>query len=436
MRAALTVPRRELRWLLCAIAVGLLVRVVFIVLTRHAPLRGDEIEYDEDGGLLAHGRWFWSIAPYGVAHASAWKAPGYVLWVGVWYALVGDHPVRLELVQALLCGPASIWLTYVLGRRLFGARVGLAAAFVFALYPFAWQYEVRLYSESIATPLTVLALILVLEREASVRRAAAAGALLGAILLIRPTSLYLLPGFAVCWLLASGWRRGLTLSIVSAACVVLVIAPWTIRNHEVVGGWIPISVQDAAAYGTFNATSAHDPVWPYAWRPVPPGYADMFDLRHPYSDVRWRTIMDDRARKYVSAHPTSVLGAFFWNGLSRLWGVRRPARELTDARFTGRDRGVTVIGLFMYWVLAPLALVALWRLRRSRRGLVLPLVAIAVSASLVFTIAAETRYRAPFEPVIVVLACATVLGAARSGSVRSIDEHMFDGADRSAHPPR
>jgi hypothetical protein len=113
----------------------------------------------------------------------------------------------------------------------------------------------------------------------------------------------------------------------------------------------------------------------------------------------------NRATDYIGAHPDSVPKAFFWNGLSRFWDVRRPARILAEAGPTGRSRTLTAIGIAMHYVLLPLALAGLWIMRR-RRGLVLPLVTMALAASLVFTADATSRYRAPFEPVIVILALA------------------------------
>jgi 4-amino-4-deoxy-L-arabinose transferase-like glycosyltransferase len=413
MLARLTIPRRELGLLLGAVAFGVALRVAFVLITRHQGLAGDELEYDADGRLIAAGHWFWSTAPYGIPHPSAWKAPGYVAWVGILYSLLGAHQLRVELVQAVLCGPLTICLTFVLGRRLFGARTGLVAAWLVAAYPLAWQYDVRLYSESLATPLTLVLLIVFLERTPTARRSAAAGALAGLLLLIRPTSVFLLVGLAVAWVLAAGLRRGAVFAALSIAVAAVVVVPWTIRNYDVVGGFIPISVQDAAAYGTFNATSAGDPVWPYAWRPTNPRDADLFDPRHPLGEVRLRSELQKRARKYIAAHPFSVVEAFFWNGLSRLWDVRRPSRALTEVRFEGRSRALTIAGLGFYYVLAPLAMLGLWRLR-SRRGLVLPLVAIALTASVVFTIDSGTRYRAPLEPVIALLACSAALGLAAS----------------------
>jgi 4-amino-4-deoxy-L-arabinose transferase-like glycosyltransferase len=403
------VSRRERRLLAAAIVLGLAARIAYVLATHHYPLAGDELEYDSEGWLIAQGHFFYTLAPYGILHASAWKPPGYPLWVGMWYALVGHHPFAVRLAQVPL-GAVTIALSWVLARRLFGPRVATAAAFVVALYPLAFQYEELLYSESLATPLTLAVLIVIFGGPPTRRRAIVCGVLLGVSLLVRSSNVFLLAGVLVAWGIAAGWRRGIGLTALATLVMVLVVAPWTVRNEVVEHGFVPVAIDEAALYGTFNAQSAHDPVWPYAWRPVPTGYADLFNPKHPISDIRLHAKLIHRALTYIGAHPTSLLGAFFWNGLSRLWDIRRRARSLAEVPFEGRSAFITNLGLDVYDVLLPLALIGLWRARR-RRALVLGVLAMALAASVVFTADSGTRYRAPLEPLIAVLACAGVLGA-------------------------
>ena len=87
--------------------------------------------------------------------------------------------------------------------------------------------------------------------------------------------------------------------------------------------------------------------------------------------------------------------------------MRRPARAIDEVPFEGRSEAVTTAGLAMYYVLLPLALLGLWRHRR-RREILLPVLAIALAASVVFISASGTRYRAPLEPLIAVLAVAAL----------------------------
>jgi 4-amino-4-deoxy-L-arabinose transferase-like glycosyltransferase len=409
------IDRRELALLLGAIALGLAVRLVYVLATRHIALAGDEKEYDAEGLLIAHGHLFWTRLPYGILHAGAWKAPGYPAWVGFWYALLGHHPVAVRLVQ-IPVGVLTILLSWALARRLFGPRVAVAAAVVVALYPGVWQYEELLYPESLATPLTLAALILILTGPPTRRRAVLSGLVVGVSLLIRPSGEFVLLAALVAWWVASGWRRGVALTALAAAVAILVVVPWTVRNAIVMHGFIPISMQDAAAYGTFNAQAANDPVLPYAWRDDPPSTQALFDPAHPLSDVTLRSKLIHVAVSYVEAHPLSLAKAFFWNGLSRLWDIRRRSRSLLEVPFEGRDRTVSDLGLDIYDLLLPLALVGLWRARR-RRALVFGVVALALGASITFTVDGGTRYRVPLEPLIAVLACAGVLGAHRSRAI-------------------
>jgi 4-amino-4-deoxy-L-arabinose transferase-like glycosyltransferase len=397
------VSRREWFVLIVLVLAAVAIRLAFVFLTQDHRLVGDEPEYHMQGRFIADGVGFWSTTPYGDPHPSLWKAPGYPLWVGVIYSLLGADPDRVFAIQALL-GAVTVVLTWVLARRLFGAPVALTAAALVAVHPFAWQFEVRLFAESIVTPLTLLFLIGVLERPVSARLAAAIGALFGLMLLIRPSALYLVPALAAAWVLASGWRRGLAFAALSVALAALVILPWTIRNHQVSGEWVPISAQDAALFGVFNDDAANDSESPWAWRYRTRRDRDVLDRsRPPIPDAQLRTILRERGLDYIRQHPESVPKAFFWNGLSRFWDVRSPRQTLSEVRPTGRALTPTAIGIAFHYVLLPLALVGLW-LSRRRLGVVLPVLVMALGASVVFTADATTRYRAPFEPLIAIFA--------------------------------
>jgi 4-amino-4-deoxy-L-arabinose transferase-like glycosyltransferase len=407
-RWAESVPQRERRLLFAAMGLSFLIVIAYVVAHRHATLAGDEPEYLSEANYVTQGKFLWSTLPYGIAHASAWKAPLYPAWAGTIATVLGTNAPRIEAVQALLLAPLSVLLTWLLARRLFSLRTATVAAFVVAVFPLAWEYFGLLYPEALAIPATTLALLLFLERDPTPGRAAVLGAVMGVGLLIRPTSFYLFAGIAAAYILARGWRSGLLHTAISVVVAILVVAPWTIRNAIEVHGFVPISIQDGAIYGTFNSQSANDPVSPYAWRAYLNNPPAVLTRDTPVSDAEVRTKLQDYAFRYIKAHPDSLLKAFYWNGLSRTWDIRHPGHALDEAPFEGRSRGVTLVGLLMYYALLPLALLGLWRFR-SRRTLVIPVLLAALAASVVFTTAAGTRYRAPLEPLIVVLACAFVV---------------------------
>ena len=227
----------------------------------------------------------------------------------------------------------------VAGQRLFGPRAATAAAFLVAIYPMAFQFEELLYSEAIATPLLLAVLVLAWTKQPTARRAALTGAVLGVAMLTRPSLGMLAAAIVVAWVALAGWRRGIGLSVVTGVVAALVIAPWTIRNHHVDGGFVPISIQDAAFYGTFNDEAAHDQHHPWAWRPVPHGYLKVLD--RPTSDHEFASRLRKLGTDYVRAHPTSVLKAFYWNGINRTFDVRSPTAGQYEAPFEG-PRGLVL----------------------------------------------------------------------------------------------
>jgi hypothetical protein len=231
-------------------------------------------------------------------------------------------------------------------------------------------------------------------------------------LLVRPTSVFFVPVVLGAFWISSGGRAALRCTGGVLAVAVLCIAPWTIRNYALTDSFIPLSLQDMAVAGTFNPLSANDHDYPYAWRPVNPRDIDIFNgaaTTNKLSEADLHEEMLSRARDYVEDHPGAVVEAFLWNGISRTWDLRTPETILNEVGFEGRDRNVAKAGMVVYWVLLAAALTALWRLR-ARRELVVPLLLGAAAASVVFTVAAATRYRVPYEPVVVLLASSTIVG--------------------------
>jgi 4-amino-4-deoxy-L-arabinose transferase-like glycosyltransferase len=400
-------PRRELWTVVGLMALGAAVVLIYVLINRPLELRGDMVEYDSEGVFFTQGKLWWTTLPFGVAHEGMWKAPIYPAWVGLWYELWGTSPDTVAIVQALTVAPAAVLLTWLLGRRLFSPAVGLVSAAVVALFPLAWEYYGLLYPEALAVPLTLGVLILVLTCEPSAKIAIWVGALAGLAILTRPTSVYLFAGALAAWVIATGWRRGVALTAIAAALAALVILPWTVRNYIVADGVVPISIQDAAAYGTFNEESANDPKYPYAWRYQLRDQPDVLE-GPPVGDAELRSQLQQEAIDYIEAHPESLVEAFFWNGLSRLWDIRHPGYSVDEAPFEGRSRTLGTIGIALYYPILLLALAGLWRVRR-RRELLIPILALALAAAVVFTPDSGTRYRAPFEPLLVVLAASCLV---------------------------
>src|SRR4051794_2710528 len=175
---------------------GVAIRVLYVLSTRHIGLAGDEIEYDHEARFILDGHSFWTTVPYGIAHAGLWKAPGYPVWLAGLYEVVGTHLTAVRLVQVVLLGSANMVLAWLLARRLFGARAGLVAAGVMAVYPLAFMFDGLLYSEGLGATLTLLVLLAGLQRDPTPGGAPRARGLGAAGVRLRPLSLFLFSGGA------------------------------------------------------------------------------------------------------------------------------------------------------------------------------------------------------------------------------------------------
>ena len=113
-------------------------------------LRPDLLRHAGAAGCAGHGFSFavnsW---PYARANQpTAFWSYLYTLYLAAVYALFGHHPLVARLIQAVAVGLLMPWLIYRIGRRAFGARVGLIAAALTAVYFYFVHYAASLMSEA------------------------------------------------------------------------------------------------------------------------------------------------------------------------------------------------------------------------------------------------------------------------------------------------
>lgn len=204
----------------------------------------------------------------GATQPSSNYSPGLPLLVAGVYEVTGGVHERLARVLLALVGTLSVLFAYLLARRLRRSMhpaaysrsnassgaisasgevvAGLIAAAAVAVYPALLEYQGMLMSEPLAATLlsgAVLAIFWAWDRE----RALAwllPGALLGATAMVRPEYLgvaLLLAVVVFARTVAGDWQRALTQAAVLLAGVVVVVAPWTIRNAIALDRAVPIS---------------------------------------------------------------------------------------------------------------------------------------------------------------------------------------------------
>ena len=192
---------------------------------------------------LAHGKGF--SGPYpGYDLITACLAPIYpFLWAGGIKLLHLGSFGSTVFAQVMNCAfsAATGWPIFAIGKRVFGEKIGLASAWLWALFPYSillaleWTWDQSLAALTLA--LIVSTTFRVLE-SASPPAWTAYGLLWGLAALVNPTLCLLLPFFLGWLLVRHGGFRGPAVALVARAVLVfvLVLLPWTIRNYFAIDG--------------------------------------------------------------------------------------------------------------------------------------------------------------------------------------------------------
>lgn len=212
----------------------------------------DQISYDMLAQRVADGHGFsFAVASWPYARPdqpTAFWSYVYTLFLAGVYGMAGHHPLVARLIQAVAAGLLMPWLTYRIGRRAFGARIGLIAAGITAIYLYFAHYAASLMTETFYIIgilwLTDLAMRLAEQgSETTSRRRARLGVELGLALaitlLLRQVVAVFYPLLAL-WLLwlacRQGWlRRALAALVVAGLVAAVVISPFIVRNYRVFG---------------------------------------------------------------------------------------------------------------------------------------------------------------------------------------------------------
>jgi hypothetical protein len=235
-----------------------------------------------------------SVGPEATQPSSNYS-PGLPLFAAGLYELSGGEHERLARVVLALAGALSMLFAYLIGRRLTRlppnrleegeaggageaevvAETGktqralktsphrgqdsagaefwgpLLGALAVAVYPALLEYQGMLMSEPLAATLLsggVLALLWARDEGDGERRGISRwllpGALFGALSLVRPEYLaiaILVAAVVFAREAAGDWRRSLLRAAIFLAALVVVIAPWTIRNAAALDRFVPIS---------------------------------------------------------------------------------------------------------------------------------------------------------------------------------------------------
>lgn len=412
------------RWLVAITAVGLAIRVAYVLLARRdIVVGGDAIYYHFGANLLADGHGFIVPLEYarGLTLQAADHPPLYLLWLAFPSVFGLDTPVW-HMLWSCLIGAATVAVVGLAGREIVGPRVGLLAAALAAVYPNIWSHDGFLQSESMAILASAVAILLAYRywHRPSLGRMAVLGAVCGAAALTRSELLLLVPFVVVPLVVLTrtiDWRKKLQWLLVSGVATAVVLAPWIGYNltrfeHPVfLSTGYEVTLLTASCDTTYYGSLTG--YWSQECGIRTPRRDDQSQKALAYRRAALDYIGDNKARV-----PVVVLARW-----GRITGLFRPTQQVRlDNIVEGRERWVAWSSLGMFYVIASLAIAGAIVLRR-RRVPAFPMVALPAIALIAVTMTfATNRYRAIAEGALVLLAAVAIeagirwFGARRSSA--------------------
>ena len=352
----------------------------------------------------------------------------------------GKTAVPPERIEMAVVGTISVAFVGLVALEAFGEGVAWAALVLAAFYPVMIELSGTLVAENLVVVLELAAAWAAL-RARRARQAgrgpypwiAATGVLTGLAALTHENAiLYLIPFAIAAWGIArarpAGTDGGVTQSrgrgrlagvgavVLLVVCTCLTIAPWTIRNAVELHSFVPIADETGITLaGTYNPTSANDPLVPYKWHL----FSHVPSLRHfaresnHDTEVQLSDKLQTAAFDYIKAHPLAPIQAGLDNTL-RMFEIEGTYAWHASARAIGLKTTVAGEAIVGFWIVCLVAIAGAFTRRVRRAPWWLWLMPVLWWLSIVPVNVETPRFREPIDPFLILLAaCAIATAVAR-----------------------
>jgi 4-amino-4-deoxy-L-arabinose transferase-like glycosyltransferase len=414
--------------------VALVIRIAFVVIVAPTvPRLGDANAYHLLADQLADGKGYIRPFDHLLLHLNRTTAEYPPLFpVLLSFATrLGLDTIEQQRIFLSCVGAGTVTLVGLLGRRVAGRAVGLAAAALAAVYPMLFLSEATLMSESLYVALVTLVLLCAYRAydDPKPSRFVVLGVAIGAATLTRAEGLLLgalVVASVVVALRGLPSRERMTRVAIALGVAVALLVPWTIRNAVQFHAFVPVSNNAATLVDGANCDVTYGGSQLGLWRetfssgnsllmiePQSRACFEGFQIADPHFDEAKASSKDLRAGASYARHHLGSLPKVAVVRVLRTWGVYAPRQQVSFESLEGRPRAWQMRGTMMYWLLAPLAIVGSVLLRRRKR-LIVPLVATAVTVTIGAALTyGQQRFRIAAEPAILVLAAVPLVELAR-----------------------
>ena len=391
------------------------------------------------------------------------RTPGYPIFMGMIYHLVGIAPRAVLVAQAVLDSFTALLIMGISLELIGSNRAATIAGMLYAIYPVAWRYCAELYVEIVLAFLITL-VFFILSRTWKARSTSKAGNVLSlglavALSLLVKPNVALLPIIVGAVLLVKGTLRQ---AAVYAITLIILLMPWIARNTLIFGrpmlstvfenNLARVSAPATLAEARGEKVAPWTPRWEELFLEVvdvaanenPALFAIPLNDLTPPQLYQTQLELAGAARGIIATQPlvfaiSHVKGVL--RGLLpqeyRFWFMRISGqtwesilpRGIVDQLLTKGWPGVPALalGLFLFFAIPYLfgfvaALLGAWRLLRSNPVMGLAMIALILYAIVLPGPIAYVRFRIPIMPLVYVLIAVAVahIGRATPGHLKYV----------------
>jgi 4-amino-4-deoxy-L-arabinose transferase-like glycosyltransferase len=354
---------------------------------------------------IAMGKGFGNPYPGVETGPTALMAPLYPFLLGGIFKLFGIYTYTSYFVAVLINEVFSVLTCipiFYLGKRIGGAVVGAAGAWLWAVFPVAvivpaeWIWDSTLTTFALAC---ILWATIEIRESTRVRDWAGYGVLWGFGAALNPSVLSVLPFILIwhAWNMRKRAAKWLSLPATTVCALVLCCMPWTIRNYVEFHHVIPFRSNFGLELWLGNNPEEQDilPDWrsPFSNPVLHTEYVNE-------GEVAFMKEKQAESFRYIESQPLSFL-KFTWFRFIENWlGITQPFGDLWE-QYSWNVRIPVLVNLSVVL----LALSGVLALRRREREISLPFAIIPLVYPIVYYIThPNLRYRHPMDPVLIVLA--------------------------------
>ncbi|HEU5374997.1 MAG TPA: glycosyltransferase family 39 protein [Ktedonobacteraceae bacterium] len=353
------------------------------------------------------------------------RAPAWPFIIAAIYAVTGIHNFYARFFLCFL-GSGTCVLTYLFARDIFNKKIGLIVGIIAALYPGIFIYDGWLYSESVYTffSLGFAYSLFRFQRTPRPGWIISCGLSLGCASLTRPNGVSLLI-LVLVWAVFMLRTRLLSWPQIGRAALAItfltcaLVLPWTFRNYLTAHKFILVATGGGLVLaGSYNNAAVNPPDGNY-----PGMWQSSARIRPPLTD---RSDAGETAYAYhwIEAH-LGEMPYLFSQHFINMWRPYTSEEGLPVREFPTR------LSSRLVWILmntAPALIIFLAAcglivtMRSKWKELLIPYLLIGLTIILCIALYGSSRFRAPIEPLLVLLAGGTIwwVTAAEPGTLRAL----------------